>query len=64
MIAALLIGLLQGELAPQSRFGQFVSTGSGRLILVLAGIVAGALIEKVLGKLGVVLVRPHNSDSV
>ncbi len=57
MIGFLLIGLMQHEVAPNSRLGEFVSTRSGRLIFFVSYLAVGVIIEKALVRAGIVLVQ-------
>jgi ABC-type xylose transport system permease subunit len=57
MIGLLLIGFAQEHIAPSSRLGEFVSTRAGRLVFLGSFAAAGFVIENLLARAGIKLVR-------
>ena len=61
MIGLLFFGFAQEHMAPSSRLGALVSTRIGRLTLFGGIVAASFLIEKMLGRAGIELVR-HETE--
>ena len=61
MIGLLFFGFAQEHIAPSSRLGEFVSTRIGRLTLFGGIVAASFLFEKMLGRVGIELVR-HDTE--
>jgi hypothetical protein len=57
LVGFLIIGLLLNHLAPGSRLGQIVATGTGRFALLVVMVAVGIALERVFAKLGVVFIR-------
>ena len=62
MVAVLLVGFAQQYLAPQTAFGAFVSTRSGRLIYLVCVGVVGVVLEKLFVKSGVRFAKRNDKD--
>ena len=58
----LLIGSIQEYLAPESAFGRFISTWSGKLIYAAVVVAVFAILQLLLASKGIALVERHQKN--